>query len=78
MDLVGKVGKTDIAHELFANDGRGGASLRCWHERGAGGIGETAIGADIAVAGGGVGVSHLRGEEEVRMGAGERNRENYF
>jgi len=65
VDLVGKIGKTDIAHELLANDVGNASGVASWDERWARTIGN-AMARGIAIAGRGVGVGHLS-EYERRM-----------
>lgn len=58
VDLVGEIGKTDVAHELLANDVGNGSGVASWDERRARTI-SNAMARGIAIARRGVGVGHL-------------------
>jgi hypothetical protein len=58
VDLVGEIGKPDVAHELLANDVGNASGVASWDERRARTIGN-AMARGIAIARRGVGVGHL-------------------
>lgn len=59
MNLIREVGETHVAHQLFTNDGRYARCVASLSQRRVRTIGE-AIWREVAIAGGGIRVRHLR------------------
>jgi hypothetical protein len=78
MNLVWKVGETNVAHQFFTNDGGNGGVVSSWKQRRVGTIGH-AIWGYFAIAGGSIWVRHL-GKQKIWEGGSEqqRQKEKYF
>lgn len=77
VNLVWKIGKTDVAHQFFTNDGRNARSVTGWNQRRTGAIRKAIVG-DIWSASGGVRVGHLEGMIRNRTRRREEKGKKYF